>query len=731
MNIFFKQEVQISTKCLRTLDYKDDILAIGCHDQKLYLLSTEHMSVLHHFDFFDSEIYSVRFLTQDRIAIGCNDHKIYIVTTEGDLLGILEGHTEKVNSLSTHNNLLASGSWDATCRIWNLDTFEQIDVLPDHSYAVTVCFLPNGNLVTGSQNGTLNLFSPDGFGLIRSVNAHSDIVRDIKYFNKQIVTASNDCSVKLWTEDLNEIFVLQGHASFVFAVGILSNQLGDFIFSGGEDFKIKAFKDGKEYGNIPFPTCIWSIYAFNKSDIAVASEDGKLRIFTINQGTIEWNKHERYIESAEIAGLKNPEITEDDLKKFPSIDQKNTLKGKKDGEVKVFINNGKGEAYVWQGSKWEYLGEMLGSNPKSRYEGDRFFPAGEYDYVFNIEDESGLGRKLPFNKGDNSLMAAEKFLAREQLSVGYKEQILNFIKHNTSGATNTSKIVNAMGNTPQNNNHPEVKTSGKHLKLFPVIDSIFYENFNAEALNKKIIEIHNTYKNSETDKHKAFTTSEMIAFNGIISKLSDPITMQQKDLIETEQHLINAKLLTWMNFDAVPILDLLRVYLLHYKSEELFNSVDSGLKFLVYAISLAKYNDERYFSLILRFFANIFKHNGLSFDLNESIIHDFLDIKSPLFESKTKSLFLIVYNNYLSFLIEKNRHKSIRKFFDVIFKLDWSFVVGNDFDSTNYLIAVGNSIVFNEPDVIEMCKHRLGFIKQLNSASNDALKQDIIAYFES
>lgn len=45
---------------------------------------------------------------------------------------------------------MATGSWDATCRIWDLKNYECIKVLENHHYAVSCEFLKNGNLVTGS-----------------------------------------------------------------------------------------------------------------------------------------------------------------------------------------------------------------------------------------------------------------------------------------------------------------------------------------------------------------------------------------------------------------------------------------------------------------------------------------------------------------------------------------------------------------------------------------------------
>lgn len=37
------------------------------------------------------------------------------------------------------------------------------------------------------------------------------------------------------------------------------------------------------------------------------------------------------------------------------------------------------------------------------YHGDAYFEAGEYDYIFDVDDESGIPKTIPFNDGGNPL----------------------------------------------------------------------------------------------------------------------------------------------------------------------------------------------------------------------------------------------------------------------------------------------------------------------------------------
>lgn len=70
------------------------------------------------------------------------------------------------------------------------------------------------------------------------------------------------------------------------------------------------------------------------------------------------------------------------------------LPGKKEGEIRVFRNGLIPEAFMWQGGKWEKIGEVITegnqgggsvSQPKY-YPGDKYFEAGEYDYIFDVDD---------------------------------------------------------------------------------------------------------------------------------------------------------------------------------------------------------------------------------------------------------------------------------------------------------------------------------------------------------
>lgn len=76
-------------------------------------------------------------------------------------------------------NRLVSGSWDGTCRVWDIKNDKEILKLEGHSHAVTVLGVSSLDLiVTGSQDKNLNFWELSTGRKIKTIkDAHTDIIR--------------------------------------------------------------------------------------------------------------------------------------------------------------------------------------------------------------------------------------------------------------------------------------------------------------------------------------------------------------------------------------------------------------------------------------------------------------------------------------------------------------------------------------------------------------------------
>jgi WD40 repeat protein len=119
---------------------------------------------------------------------------------KAELLWDLKGHTESVHSLAItpDGKTVISGSWDKTIRCWNIDTGECVQVLSGHSEIINA-------VVT----------SPDG---------------------KHVISVSNDKTLRIW--DIRE-----GDCLFTFWADaplytIAVNSLTDTIIAGDQSGRV-------------------------------------------------------------------------------------------------------------------------------------------------------------------------------------------------------------------------------------------------------------------------------------------------------------------------------------------------------------------------------------------------------------------------------------------------------------------------------------------------------------
>jgi len=91
------------------------------------------------------------------------------------------------------------------------------------------------------------------------------------------------------------------------------------------------------------------------------------------------------------------------------------------------------EAHQWSAAteSWTKIGDVVNAvsqSQKQTYEGI------EYDYVFDVDVQEGAPPlKLPYNVSENPYAAAQRFLEKNGLEMGYIDQVVKFIEQNTGG----------------------------------------------------------------------------------------------------------------------------------------------------------------------------------------------------------------------------------------------------------------------------------------------------------
>ena len=583
--------------------------------------------------YHDDYIYIVRSDVLDHgFFSGGKDKRIIYMDNEGNPLGEYcgenNGHSGIVCSISQNKcnpNVFISGSWDTTAIIWDVNQQIPLNTLTGHAYAVTVLALPNQNYVTGSQDKNLNFWDKQGNKITTIPNAHNDIIRDliISPSGESIFSVSNDMQVKEWSFNGQLLNTFAGHESFIFSV--CANNNTRQIFTCGDDRCVKVWKEnGTFQQNLPHPNTVWDGCINNlNGDLLTACADGFLRVFSSNRG--RWMSHEaleQYNNLCEMANAQNEDSGNKqkvDISKLPLITEMASMKNAKDGEIRLFNNNGKGEAYCYKASErqWQLLGEVMGQNnapTKKYYPGDGVFKAGEYDYVFDVELEGGM-TQLPFNEGDNVLMAAEKFIGREKLHKAYTDDIMKFLRNNTGKKRNKNKPTitqekdySKPKTVPRNINKGDSKPQATQHYSFPNLTHILYDSVNSEGPIKKITELNN--KLEENDQNNKKLKDYQIKLIGkVINIIGNKNFYHNSKFEETELREFLNLFTSWHGDYLIPVFDVFRMYLIHPESGLLFKQVGGGIEQLTILLhNIKNSNNVTIKILVLRCLCNLFNN---------------------------------------------------------------------------------------------------------------------------
>lgn len=136
----------------------------------------------------------------------------------------LIGHTEGISSLDFNRDgsILASGSYDRTIQLWNVDTGELRKTLEGHTDRVQhVTFSPTGlSLASASDDGTIRLWDIKTGDIIKILEGHADWAEHVAFSPTGLILASTggDGTIRLWdikTGELLKTITPASRASFI------------------------------------------------------------------------------------------------------------------------------------------------------------------------------------------------------------------------------------------------------------------------------------------------------------------------------------------------------------------------------------------------------------------------------------------------------------------------------------------------------------------------------------
>jgi len=461
--------------------------------------------------------------------------------------------------------------------------------------------LPTGEIVTGAQDASLRVFR--GTECTKQIdNAHGAIIRSISVGSTHIVTASNDQLLKIWSLDLCEMGNLPGHQNFVYDVAHSTDNKS--LWSCAEDCTLKrwSLEDSSCKQSIMHAASVWKAAPMPNGDVATCCEDKIVRIWTNDPARMapeaERQVNQEMAQNAAMAAASKGSSSSAMPDALDASEMATTV-GKKNGEIKCFKEDGTTFAFSWNAGDgiWDKIGEVTGGsgNEKKNFPGDRVFPAGEYDFVFDVEWTDKTA-KLPYNHGQNPMAVAEAFCAREGVGKDNITQIMKFIEANSGGPKPPAAGSGAY-TAPKAAPAP---LAAKSSSMFPLTTPLQFKDGKYEPLQKKIMEF-----NDQVPATLKMEGLDLQYFSDAVEKLRDQGVRAEFKQVEVE--VIHIKLIEWPAQYLFPVMDLWRLFALHPRSSDFFKTSDRGAPMLAKICGLLTPDAPDPLTMCaLRYLANLF-----------------------------------------------------------------------------------------------------------------------------
>jgi F-box/WD-40 domain protein MET30 len=150
---------------------------------------------------------------RDRFVVGMNwKHKRCSVK-------LFKGHRDSVMCLQFEDNILMTGSYDATVKIWDTDTGEELRTLKGHTSGVRCLQFDDTKLITGSLDRSIRVWNWRTGECLSKYNGHTESVIALHFDSTLLASASVDHTVKIWNFKDKSTFILP-HPEGVNAVKI-------------------------------------------------------------------------------------------------------------------------------------------------------------------------------------------------------------------------------------------------------------------------------------------------------------------------------------------------------------------------------------------------------------------------------------------------------------------------------------------------------------------------------
>jgi WD40 repeat protein len=247
------------------------------------------------------------------LASGSYDQTVKLWDIEsGQCLNTLQGHTNWVRSVtfSPDGRTLASGSSDNTVRLWDVKSGQCLNTFDGHiNVVLSVALSPDGRtLASSSGDDTVRLWDIKNGQCLNILQSHSSLLWSVAFSpNGKMLASSIDSTVRLWDVQSGQCLnTFQGDTTWVYSVTFSPN--GKMLASSGSDQKVCIWdvQSGQCLNTLQGHTAlVWSVaFSSDGQTIASGSTDETIKFWDVLTGECLKTLKNRPYEGMNITGVK-------------------------------------------------------------------------------------------------------------------------------------------------------------------------------------------------------------------------------------------------------------------------------------------------------------------------------------------------------------------------------------------------------------------------------------------